>query len=78
MPGEWRAARQAPRVARLVTTSVPLCTNRLRAYCPYIHTVVKRLHAKKNHEMLTAMQYKPLYNINRCEKWSKKYTNRGL
>ena len=26
----------------------------------------------------TALQYKPLYNINRSEKWGKKNTNRGL
>jgi hypothetical protein len=33
---------------------------------------------KKNHEILTALHFKPLYNINRTEKWGKKYTNRGL
>ena len=27
---------------------------------------------KKNHEILTALHYKPLYNINRSEKWGKK------
>jgi hypothetical protein len=33
---------------------------------------------KKNHEILTALHYKPLYNISRSEKWGKKYTSRGL
>ena len=27
---------------------------------------------KKNHEILAALQYKPLYNISRSEKWGKK------
>ena len=27
---------------------------------------------KKNHEILTALHYKPLYNINHSEKWGKK------
>jgi hypothetical protein len=27
---------------------------------------------KKNHEILTALHYKLLYNISRSEKWSKK------
>ena len=26
----------------------------------------------KNHEILDALQYKPLYNISRSEKWGKK------
>ena len=30
-PGEWRATQQAPHGAHLVTTSAPLCTDRLRA-----------------------------------------------
>ena len=30
------------------------------------------------HEILTALHYKPLYNINRSEKWGKKYTSRSL
>ena len=33
---------------------------------------------EKNHEILTALHYKPLYNINCSEKWGKKYTSRGL
>ena len=33
-------AQQAPRGARLVTTSVPLCMDCLRVYCPNIHTTV--------------------------------------
>ena len=28
----------------------------------------KVLHEKKNHEILTALQYKPLYNLNHSEK----------
>ena len=32
---------------------------------------------KKNHEILVALQYKPLYNISRSEKWGKKNTSRG-
>ena len=27
---------------------------------------------KKNHEILATLQYKPLYNISRSEKWGKK------
>jgi hypothetical protein len=27
---------------------------------------------KNNHEILAALQYKPLYNISRSEKWDKK------
>ena len=33
---------------------------------------------KKNQEILTALIYKQIYNINRSEKWSKTCTNRGL
>ena len=33
---------------------------------------------KKNYELLAALQYKPLYNISRSEKWVKKNTSRGL
>ena len=29
-------------------------------------------HTKKNDEILAALQYKPLYNISRSEKWGKK------
>ena len=36
------------------------------------------LHVKKNHEMLTALHHKRLYNRSRSEKWDKKCTNRGL
>ena len=32
---------------------------------------------KKNHEILAALQYKPLYNISRSEKWGKKNTSRA-
>ena len=31
----------------------------------------------KNHDILTALHYKPLYSINLSEKWDKKNTNRG-
>ena len=27
---------------------------------------------------INTLHYKPLYNINRSEKWGNKYTNRGL
>ena len=30
---------------------------------------------KKNHEILTALHYKPLYNIKHSGKWGKKYTS---
>ena len=33
---------------------------------------------KKNPEILAALIYKQIYNINRSEKWSKTCTNRGL
>ena len=33
----------------------------------------KDLMKEKNHEILTALHYKPLYNINHSEKWGKKY-----
>ena len=33
---------------------------------------------KKNREILTALHYKQLDNVNRSEKGSKKYTNHGL
>jgi hypothetical protein len=33
---------------------------------------------KKNHKILAALKYKPLYNISRSEKWHKKNTSRGL
>ena len=36
------------------------------------------LEVRKNHEILTALQYKPLYNISRSEKWGKKHTSHGL
>ena len=32
---------------------------------------------KKNHEILAALQYKPLYNISHSEKWGKNIS-RGL
>ena len=34
-------------------------------------------HEKRFTKILTALQYKPLWNINRSEKWGKKNTNRG-
>ena len=34
--------------------------------------------AKNNHEILTALHYKPLYNTSRKDKRGKKYTNSGL
>ena len=33
---------------------------------------------KRIHEMITALHYKPLYNINRSEIWGKKDTNHGF
>ena len=36
------------------------------------------LDEKKYCEILSALHYKPLYNINCNEKWGKKYTNSGL
>ena len=36
------------------------------------------LDKKKNHEIITALHYKPLYYINRSEKSGKKYTSHGL
>ena len=42
----------------------------------YVRTVIyKKIEKdleKKNHEILSALQYKPLYNISRSEKWDKK------
>ena len=35
------------------------------------------LHEKKNHEILNALHLKPLYNINRSEKWGKKIQTAG-
>ena len=34
--------------------------------------------AKKNHEILTTLHYKPRYNISCNEKRGNKYTSRGL
>ena len=36
------------------------------------------LDEKRIMQVQTALQYKPLYNINRSEKQGNKYTNRGL
>ena len=44
----------------------------------YLLFFVEILDEKRFMELLTSLQYKPLYNINRSEKWGKKNTNRGL
>ena len=38
----------------------------------------KYIYEKRIMDILTSLQYKPLSNINRSEKWGKKNTNRGL
>ena len=48
-------------------------------FCCNLDTVlIKKRWKKKNHELFTALHYKPLYNIIRSEKWGKKYTSCGL
>ena len=39
--------------------------------------IVKRLDAKKNHEISTSLQYKPLYKINHSEKRVKNIQTAG-
>ena len=43
-----------------------------------LNLFVETLDEKRFMELLTSLQYKPLYNINRSEKWGKKNKNRGL
>ena len=45
---------------------------------PFFYSEFDDVLEKRNHETLTALHYKPIYNINRSEKWDRKYTNRGL
>ena len=52
-------------------------------WCTYLPTFlliffVETLDEKIFKEILTSLQYKPLYNINLIEKWGKINTNRGL
>ena len=35
-------------------------------------TLIYKFDLEKNHEILAALQYKPLYSISRSEKWGKK------
>ena len=57
---------------------------RIMAYYPIlffcnIRWILKKIKAQKSFLVIpTALQYKPLLNINRSEKWGKINTNRGL
>ena len=51
---------------------------KIKQWATVTNIIKDRIDEKKNYESLAVMHYKPLYNINRSEKWSKKYTNLRL
>ena len=65
-------------ITTYIPANYPICCKQMYVVCMF---VINRIDAipfffldleKKDHEILAAMQYKPLYNICRREKWGKK------
>ena len=70
----WIKSFQCREKNRLFTM---LFHTRNPTYLFYFIFVPTWLHEKRFKKILTALQYKPLYNINRSEKWDKKIQTAG-